>query len=119
VTNKSRINVILPKNISKEMRERMLKDDYGLREKSRWVSEAIESFLKLEDFPILVELANLVDGLTNAETIHITPELEDTLEKAILHVRQKYPVLEGVKSLIVRASIIRRLVLITTPKSSD
>lgn len=116
---KSRINVILPENISKEIRQRMLKDNYSLREKSRWISEAIEDFLKLNEYHNFVEMANLVADLTHIETIHITSNVVDKLENAVLQVRKEYPVLEGVKSLIVRASVIRRLVLLSTPKQSS
>jgi hypothetical protein len=105
--------------MSKEIRQRMLKDNYSLREKSRWISEAIEDFLKLNEYHSFVEMANLVADLTHAETIHITSDLVDKLENAVLQVRKEYPVLEGVKSLIVRASVIRRLVLISTPKQSS
>ena len=115
---KSRINVILPENMSKEIRQRMLKDNYSLREKSRWISEAIEDFLKLNDYHNFVEMANLVADLTHAETIYITSDIVDKLEDAVLQVRKEHPVLEGVKSLIVRASVIRRLVLLSTPKQS-
>ena len=116
---KSRINVILPENVSKEIRQRMLKDNYSLREKSRWISEAIEDFLKLNDYHNFVEMANLVADLTHTETIHITSDIVEKLENAVLQVRKEYPVLEGVKSLIVRASVIRRLVLLSTPKQSS
>lgn len=118
VIKKSRINVILPENLSKEIRQRMLLDNYSLREKSRWISEAIDDFLKLNDYHNFVEMANLVVDLTHTETIHITSDLVDKLENAVLQVRKEHPVLEGVKSLIVRASVIRRLVLLTTPKQS-
>ncbi len=57
---KSRINVILPENISKEIRQRMLKDNYSLREKSLWISEAIEEFLKLNDYHNLVIIKTLI-----------------------------------------------------------
>jgi metal-responsive CopG/Arc/MetJ family transcriptional regulator len=119
VIKKSRINVILPENMSKEIRQRMLKDNYSLREKSRWISEAIEEFLKLHDYHNFVEMANLVADLTHAETIHITSDIVEQLENAVLQVRKEHPVLEGVKSLIVRASVIRRLVLLSTPKQSS
>lgn len=113
---KIRINVILPKNHKKEIRERMLKDGYGLREKSLWISEAIESFIKLKEFHNLVELAGLVKDLEDAETVYVTESLADDILSALHEVRKNYPSLEGVKSLIVRASIIRRLALNSTPK---
>lgn len=96
-----------------EIRARMLKDGYTLREKSKWLSEAIEDFLTLNEYHSFVEMAELVDDLAKTDTFYIEPELEDKLENALVEVRKKYPALEGVKSLIVRASIIRRLVLLS------
>jgi hypothetical protein len=118
VDTKIRVNVIIPGNIKNELRQRMLKDGYGLREKSIWISEAIESLIKLDDFPTLVQMAGMVSNLSDVETVYITPKLKDAVEEALLNVRRNHPGLEGVTSLIVRASIIRRLALISTPKNN-
>lgn len=99
-------------NAVKEIHMKMLEEGYSLREKSKWISEAIEDFLTLKEYQSLVEMAELVSDLTKNETIYITSEIEDKLDEAIIKVRTQYPALEGVKSLIVRASIIRRLVLL-------
>lgn len=98
-------------NAVKEIHTKMLDEGYSLREKSKWISEAIEDFLTLKEYQSLVEMAELVNDFTKNETIYITPDIEDKLDEAIIKVRTQYPTLEGVKSLIVRASIIRRLVL--------
>ncbi len=108
-SKKARISVILPKKVCQEVREHMLMKGYTLREKSKWYHEAIVEFLKIPDFPSYVEMAIYVDLLSTSETFYISEELEDMLEKALIDVRKKYPALEGVKSLIVRASIIQRL----------
>jgi hypothetical protein len=99
-------------NVVKEIHTKMLDEGYSLREKSKWISEAIENFLTLKEYQSLVEMAELVNDLTKNETIYITPDIEDKLDEAIIKVRTQYPTLEGVKSLIVRASIVRRLVLL-------
>ena len=98
-------------NAVKEIHTKMLDEGYSLREKSKWISEAIEDFLTLKEYQSLVEMAELVNDFTKNETIYITPDIEDKLDEAIIKVRTQYPTLEGVKSLIVRARIIRRLVL--------
>jgi len=113
---KKRISVILSNNAVKEIHAKMLDDGYSLREKSKWISEAIEDFLKLKEFQSLVEMAELVNDFSKNETIYITEELEEKLDDAILKVRTQYPVLEGVKSLIVRASIIRKLIVVERRK---
>lgn len=112
---KKRLSVILPANAVKEIHTRMFEEGYSLREKSKWISEAIEDFLQLKEYQTLVEMAELVDDLVKQEIIYMTPEIEEKMEEAIIKVRKPYPTLEGVKSLIVRASIVRRLVL--HPKS--
>ena len=99
-------------NAVKEIHTKMLVEGYSLREKSKWISEAIEDFLTLKEYQSLVEMAELVNDFTKNETIYITSDIEDKLDEAIIKVRTQYPTLEGVKSLIVRASIIRRLVLL-------
>ena len=113
---KRRICVILPTNAIKEIRERMLTEGYSLREKSKWISEAIKDFLQTKEYHALVKMADLVNDLEKTETIYVTPQLEEQLESGIIEVRKKYPSLEGVKSLIVRASIVRRLVLLAKQK---
>lgn len=108
---KSRVSVMLPKQACLEIRQKMLKEGYSLREKSKWYSEAIASFLELNNFHQYVEMASEVDELSQAETIYIPKKLEEDLEDSIIKVRKKFPALEGVKSLIIRASIVRRLLL--------
>jgi hypothetical protein len=110
--SKKRLSVILSDNAVKEIHTSMLEEGYSLREKSKWIVEAIEDFLKLKNYQPLVEMAELVDDLVKPVTICITQTLEEQLDEAIIIVRKAYPALEGVKSLIVRASIIRRLVLL-------
>ena len=96
----------------KEIHLRMMEDGYSLREKSKWVSEAIEDFFKLKEYNSLVEIAGLADDFEKRETVYISAELYEKLEEAIIHVRKQYPWLEGVKSLIIRASIVRKLVVL-------
>lgn len=115
---KKRINVRLPNNAVREIREKMLHEGYGLNEKSLWITEAINDFLSLKDYQNLVEMAELVREFSKTETVYIDSELEDKIEQAVIDVRRKYPTLEGVKSLIIRASIIHRLVIRNRIKSS-
>ena len=119
IKKRKRISVILPKKACAEVRESMLKEGYSLREKSKWCSEAIESFLKSPNFHDYVEMASLVEKSSQSETIYVLDELEEQLEQAIIPVRTKYPALEGVKSLIVRASIVRRLLSSLTETQSS
>ncbi len=116
MTEKARISVILPKKACQEIREQMMREGYTLREKSKWYSEAIDDFLKIHDFENYVELASFVDELSKVETLYIPLIIDQALEMSIIQVRKRFPGLEGVKSLIVRASIIQKL-LSRTPRN--
>ncbi|EKD72268.1 MAG: hypothetical protein ACD_45C00719G0004 [uncultured bacterium] len=80
-----------------------------MRGKSKWIIESIESLLKLDDFPTLVEIAEDMDQLSDMVSIRLPESLMMRIEKAIIQIRKQYPTIEGVKSNLIRASIIQRL----------
>ena len=103
------ISVKLQKNLHRRLQKRIIDDGYGMRGKSRWIIESIESFLKLSDYPTLVDIAEDMDQLSDMLSIRIPEDLILRIEKAIVYVRKQFPSLEGVKSNLIRASIIQRL----------
>ena len=102
-------SVKLQKNLHRQLQKRIIDDGYGMRGKSQWIIESIESFLKLTDYPTLVDIAEDMDQLEDMLTIRVPEFLVLRMEKAIVHIRKQYPTLEGVKSNLIRASIIQRL----------
>ncbi len=107
---KSKITFVVPTQLQKELNQQILQDNYGMRGKSKWISEAIKDFLKMETF---VEMVNLADGMAEFEKMESVMTDFDTkksLNDAILKIRQRLPLLEGVQSRIIRASIIQRLI---------
>ncbi len=102
-------SVKLQKKLHHRLQQRIIADGYGMRGKSKWIIESIESFLELSDYPTLVDIAEDMDQLSDIVSIRIPEELMVRIEKAIIHVRKQYPSLEGVKSNLVRASILQRL----------
>ena len=102
-------SIKLQKNLHRRLQKRIIEDGYGMRGKSKWIIEAIESFLKLTDYPTLVDIAEDMDQLRDMVSIRIPEDLMLRIEKAIVYVRQQFPTLEGVKSNLIRASIIQRL----------
>jgi len=107
--NKVPITTKLPKSLHQNLLQQVIQDGYGMRGKSKWISESIERLLALSNFPELVEIANEVEELTDIIGIRITKNLLDKLDHAVIDIRKQYPSIEGVKSKIVRASIIQRL----------
>lgn len=102
-------SIKLQKNLHRRLQRRIIEDGYGMRGKSKWIIESIESFLKLTDYPTLVDIAENMNQLSDMVSIRIPEELMIRIEKAIVYVRKQFPTLEGVQSNLIRASIIQRL----------
>jgi len=103
-------SIKLQKPLHFKMQQRVICDGYGMRGKSKWIVEAIESFLQLSDFPTLTDIADDMDHLSEVISIRVTDDLMDKLDQAIIEVRRHFPAMEGVKSNLIRASIMQRLI---------
>ncbi|MBA3661762.1 MAG: hypothetical protein H0W64_08550 [Gammaproteobacteria bacterium] len=102
-------SIKLQKNLHQRLQQRIIVDGYGMRGKSKWIIESIESLLALTDFPTLVAIAEDMDQLSDMVSIRLPEPLMLRLEKAVIQVRKEYPSIEGVKSNLIRASIMQRL----------
>jgi metal-responsive CopG/Arc/MetJ family transcriptional regulator len=102
-------SIKLQKNLHRRLQQRIIEDGYGMRGKSKWIIEAIESLLTLTDYPSLVDIAEDMDQLSEMVSIRLPENLIVRIEHAIIQVRKQYPSIEGVKSNLIRASIIQRL----------
>lgn len=102
-------SIKLQKNLHRRLQQRIIEDGYGMRGKSKWIIESIDSLLDLADYPALVDIAEDMDQLSDMVSIRVPEDIMKKIDKAIVHVRKQYPTLEGVKSNLIRASIIQRL----------
>ena len=107
-------SIKLQKNLHRRLQQRIIEDGYGMRGKSKWIIEAIESFLVLSDYPVLVDIAEDMDQLSDMVSIRLPEDLMLKMERAVVHIRKQYPTLEGVKSNLIRASLIQRMLRQTT-----
>jgi metal-responsive CopG/Arc/MetJ family transcriptional regulator len=107
--NKIMTSIKLQKILHHKLQQRIINDGYGMRGKSQWIIEAIESFLSLPDYPDLVDIAGDMTQLSDLVSIRLPDVLMNKIDKAIIAVRKNYPAMEGVKSNLIRASIIQRL----------
>lgn len=103
-------SIKVQKKLHYKMQQRIISDGYGMRGKSKWIVEAIESFLRLTDYPSLADIAGEMDQLTEVISIRLPDLLMSKMDKAIIEVRRHYPAMEGVKSNLIRASIMQRLI---------
>ena len=102
-------SVKLPGSLHQQVLENIVKNGYGLRGKSRWVVEAVSSFLGLSNYQELVDIATEELGLLH-ETIcvRLPDEIDREIDSVIISVRKQYPDMEGVRSNIIRASIMQK-----------
>ena len=106
---KSKITFAVPENLKHELRERVIKDGYGLRGKSKWISEAVDKLLKLSNYPELISYSDEMHGFDEIETVVVDYQLKLALDKAIVQIRKEFPTLEGIKSRIMRTAIMQRI----------
>ncbi len=106
---KSKITFAVPETLKNELREHVVKERYGLRGKSRWISEAVEKLLELKHYPELISYNDEMHGFNQIETVVVEYALKLKLDKAALQVRKEFPTLEGVKSRIMRTAIMQRI----------
>ena len=110
MVSKVKITFVVHESLQKELRERIINEDYGLRGKSKWVVEAIKMLLSMKNFPELVKFGNELSGFEKVETIVVDTGLKNQLNNAIIEIRKEFPALEGVQSRIVRTAILQRLI---------
>jgi len=107
--NRCKVVFKVPEAMQHEMRCQVIDDGYGMRGKSKWVSEAIEQLLSNEFYAEYVNLTEDKRKVNKVETVLVEPRVKECIDRAVLEIRKKHPLLEGVKSCLVRTSIIQRL----------
>ncbi len=109
IPTKTKISFVLPLSLQSELREKVIKDGYDMKSKSRWVAEAIEELLVIGCYPDLVKLNDEMKGFEKLESVVVSHELKKRLDEAIIEVRKSYPSIDGVQSRILRTAIVQRL----------
>lgn len=104
-------SIKISKKIHQQVMECVISQGYGMRGKNRWIVEATEDFLKMPivSYAEFTEHACEMTDLNEVISLRLPETLMNTIEKAVVNVRHYYPSMEGVKSNIIRASIIQRL----------
>jgi metal-responsive CopG/Arc/MetJ family transcriptional regulator len=112
-------SVKVQKKLHYKMQQRIISDGYGMRGKSKWIVEAIEAFLRIPDYPTLADMAGDMNQLTEMISIRLPDSLMSRIDQAIIEIRRHYPTIEGVKSNLIRASIMQRLIRQPTSVTED
>lgn len=102
--------VKLPAVIHQKLIKAVVDDGFGMRGKSRWVENALEDFIQLSDYPSMVDIAEEIGHQNNQiMSLRLSDLLVQALDQAVVNVRKTYPSMEGVRSNIIRASILQKL----------
>jgi hypothetical protein len=85
----------------------MERDGYGPRRKSAWVREAINGFLEEEKRTgfAKVGVGDAVEKHKAIEVIRLDEATIERIEATVRLIRRQAPMMEGVRSAIVRAAI--------------
>lgn len=106
---KIRLSYCLPEAILVDVKAAMVQQGYDLKGKSKWVSEAVYQLLALPNYSELVMINDQMDCLEKLDSISIAAELKEKLDEAVLNIRTRFPIIEGVQSKILRTAIVQRL----------
>jgi hypothetical protein len=108
-----KITVRFPKRLKTEMQAALVKSGYGLHGKSRWLKEAIVTFLLQPDFTDYVETGIDINQaeLSEVEAFYLDFDTIQMVKDAFVKVRVKYPLFEGVQSALIRSAVIYKLML--------
>lgn len=109
IRKSTRVSIVIPEALRKEMSDSMARSGYGLHSISLWVSEALELLLENPRYPDLVKIGDSMSHFKKTLFIALEPDLYEQLNKAVIHVRTEFPVMDGVKSRLLRTAIIQRL----------
>lgn len=107
--SKAKISFVVPQQLQHELRRQIVADGYSMKDKSKWISEAIQKLLTMKNYPELVNLGDEMQKFEKMESIVVELKLKKSLDDAVLVIRQQYPLLEGIKSRIIRTSVLQRL----------
>lgn len=107
--NKVKLSFVIPEALQRDLKEKMVRDGYDLKGKSRWVAEAVDELLTFRSYADLVKINDVMSGFEKMESVVVAKDLKRKLDEAVVEIRTKYPTIEGVQSRILRTAIVQRL----------
>jgi hypothetical protein len=102
-------SVLLPQAIKYQFELALAADGYGRQGGSRWIREAIISLVDHDPGMSTVGLGEDRQRFPALRTLELDEASSRALEKAVLIVRSQDPLIEGVRSAVIRAAIRHRL----------
>lgn len=107
---KVRISYFVSNALLSDLKNNMIQNGYDLKSKSKWIAEALQDLLAMNNYRELILLSEQMEGFSKLDYICIEKSLKKIIDSAIINVRTVYPVIEGVQSKILRTAILQRLI---------
>ncbi|PKM46981.1 MAG: hypothetical protein CVV05_00765 [Gammaproteobacteria bacterium HGW-Gammaproteobacteria-1] len=107
-----RTTLRLPEKLRDALTEHLkAADGYGVRDKSRWIGEAIHILVTEDKMLGFVGVGSRMDpdGNEVVSKVELNDEAADDLKTAIRKLRRQSPLMEGVQSEVIRSAIRYRL----------
>lgn len=106
----ARLTVRLPYEMQKDIKLAMKETGYGLKEQSRWISEAIDRLCVIPYFPELVAEDYIGRGRNSVVRVTLPAATTEALVLAIERAATEEN-LKDVQSKFIRTAIIQRLII--------
>jgi O-methyltransferase involved in polyketide biosynthesis len=101
----------LPQRLREDMFNCLQEEGYNIKQKSRWIREALDAYLKedREKGFIRVGLADKIDQNSAVDVVLLDDILQARIDEAVMIIRRQTPMMEGIRSAVIRAAIRRRI----------
>lgn len=110
IEKKTRTSLRLPAVAIEMIKRSMLKHGYGSRERSRWISEAVEQLVNKNDFWDLVAEEFMDNGENEVIPLTLEYRISSLINNAEVEVKEGSGNQVVDRSIILRAAISQRLI---------
>jgi hypothetical protein len=107
-SNIKKVTVKMPGELKKILPQKILGDGYNMRQKSKWVVEAVESLICKKDWEGAL-LSETITKPDSQDVFSVPVELVNQINMEAARITMNQPHLKANQSSIIRAAINRRL----------
>lgn len=111
MTNRYKVATRIPLKFIKEVNLGVVRNGYTMKEKYKWVSDAVEEMVEFKGYiEHLVEPVLTTSKESKAEIFSITEDANKILLEVENEVKNKFKINRGAKSAVLRAALLHKLV---------
>ena len=107
---KMRTSLRLPQPVLKKIADSLITNDYSLKYRSRWICEALDEFIQIDEYPDLIAEQFMDKGDNEVIPITLRHQAHQQLAVAAQGYVERFNTAVIDQSDILRAAIIHRLI---------